>query len=141
MRKNNLLGLFFAILIIGCNLQYPELDEGLYANIETNKGNIILQLEFEKTPVTVANFISLAEGNNPKVDEKFSGKKYYDGIIFHRVIKDFMIQGGDPTGSGSGGPGYQFIDEFTDLKHSGPGILSMANSGPVTNGSQFFITH
>ena len=141
MRKNNLLGLFFAILIIGCNQQYPELDEGLYANIETNKGDIILQLEFEKTPVTVANFISLAEGNNPKVDEKFSGKKYYDGIIFHRVIKDFMIQGGDPTGSGSGGPGYQFIDEFTDLKHSGPGILSMANSGPVTNGSQFFITH
>ena len=141
MRKNNLLGLFFAILIIACNQQYPELDEGLYANIETNKGDIILQLELEKTPVTVANFISLAEGNNPKVDEKFYGKKYYDGIIFHRVIKDFMIQGGDPTGSGSGGPGYKFIDEFTDLKHSGPGILSMANSGPETNGSQFFITH
>lgn len=141
MKKNNLLGLLFATLIMSCTQQYPELDKGLYANIETNKGEIMVQLELEKTPVTVANFVSLAEGNNPKVAERFSGKKYYDGIIFHRVIKDFMIQGGDPTGTGSGGPGYQFIDEFTDLTHSGPGILSMANSGPETNGSQFFITH
>ena len=141
MKKNNLLGLLFATLIIGCVQQYPELDKGLYANIETNKGEIMLQLELEKTPITVANFVSLAEGNNPKVAKEFSGKKYYDGIIFHRVIKDFMIQGGDPTATGSGGPGYQFIDEFTDLTHSVPGILSMANSGPETNGSQFFITH
>jgi peptidylprolyl isomerase len=141
MKKTNLLGLFFATLIMSCDQKYPELDKGLYANIETNKGDIMLQLELEKTPVTVANFVSLAEGNNPKAAEKFSGKKYYDGLIFHRVIKDFMVQGGDPTGTGSGGPGYQFIDEFTDLKHSGPGILSMANSGPETNGSQFFITH
>ena len=141
MKKTNLLGLLFATLIIGCTQQYPELNKGLYANIETNKGEIMLQLELEKTPITVANFVSLAEGNNPKVAKEFSGKKYYDGIIFHRVIEDFMIQGGDPIANGSGGPGYQFIDEFTDLTHSGPGILSMANSGPETNGSQFFITH
>jgi peptidyl-prolyl cis-trans isomerase A (cyclophilin A) len=141
MKKTNLLVLLFATLIFGCIDQYPELNKGLYANIETTKGEIMLQLELEKTPITVANFVSLAEGNNPKVAKEFSGKKYYDGIIFHRVIKDFMIQGGDPTATGSGGPGYQFIDEFTDLTHSGPGILSMANSGPETNGSQFFITH
>ena len=141
MKKNILPVLLFATLIIGCTQKYPELNKGLYANIETNKGEIILQLELEKTPITVANFVSLAEGNNPKVAKEFSGKKYYDGIIFHRVIKDFMIQGGDPTATGSGGPGYQFVDEFTDLTHSGPGILSMANSGPETNGSQFFITH
>ena len=141
MKKINLLGLLFITLILSCSEQYTELDEGLYANIETNRGNIILQLEIEKTPITVSNFVSLAEGNNPKVEATFSGKKYYNGLIFHRVIKDFMIQGGDPTGSGSGGPGYQFDDEFTDLSHNGPGILSMANSGPGTNGSQFFITH
>ena len=94
MKKTNLLGLLFATLIIGCTQQYPELNKGLYANIETNKGEIMLQLELEKTPITVANFVSLAEGNNPKVAKEFSGKKYYDGIIFHRVIKDFMIQGG-----------------------------------------------
>lgn len=141
MKKTNLLGLFFVTLIISCSEQYPELDKGIYANIETNKGDIILQLEMEKTPITVANFVSLAEGNNPQVAEEFSGKRFYDGIVFHRVIKDFMIQGGDPTATGSGGPGYRFIDEFTDLTHDGPGILSMANSGPETNGSQFFITH
>ena len=101
----------------------------------------MLQLEIDKTPITAANFVSLAEGNNPKVATAFSGKKYYEGLIFHRVIKDFMIQGGDPTGTGSGGPGYQFDDEITDLSHNGPGILSMANAGPGTNGSQFFITH
>jgi peptidyl-prolyl cis-trans isomerase A (cyclophilin A) len=141
MKKINLLGILLATLIIGCDQQYPELDNGLYANIETNKGDIMLQLELEKTPITVANFVSLAEGNNPKVAEQFSGKKYYDGLIFHRVIQDFMIQGGDPLGTGSGGPGYQFDDEFTDLTHNGPGILSMANAGPGSNGSQFFITH
>ena len=141
MKKINLLLIFFTTLILGCDQQYPDLDNGLYANVETNKGEIMLQLELEKTPITVANFISLAEGNNPKVDEKFSGKKYYDGLIFHRVIPDFMIQGGDPMGTGSGGPGYEFDDEFTDLTHNGSGILSMANAGPGSNGSQFFITH
>ena len=141
MKKNALNILLLLALIFSCSDQNPSLDEGLYANLQTSKGEIILQLEIEKTPITVANFVSLAEGRNEKVAEQFTGKKYYDGLIFHRVIDDFMIQGGDPTASGSGGPGYQFTDEFTDLSHSGPGILSMANAGPGTNGSQFFITH
>jgi peptidyl-prolyl cis-trans isomerase A (cyclophilin A) len=120
----------------------PVAAEGIFATIATNKGNITVELFYKKTPITVANFISLAEGKNPFVTlEKLKGKPFFDGLKFHRVINDFMIQGGDPLGNGSGGPGYAFKDEFTDSKFDKGGILAMANSGPATNGSQFFITH
>ncbi|MFB9055849.1 peptidylprolyl isomerase [Mariniflexile ostreae] len=126
---------------MSCKAQYPDLEDGIYAEFVTTKGTMVAKLTFNETPVTVANFISLAEGTNVLVDSIYKDKKFYNGLIFHRVIDLFMIQGGDPLGNGSGGPGYKFNDEFhPDLKHDRPGILSMANSGPNTNGSQFFIT-
>jgi len=117
--------------------------DGLFAEIETAKGKIVMRLEFQKTPITVANFVSLAEGKNTFItDEKLKGKPYYDGLKFHRVIKDFMIQGGDPAGNGSGGSGYSFKDEIVpEYVFDKGGVLAMANSGPATNSSQFFITH
>ena len=140
--------LSLALVFVNCKSAYTNLGDGLYADMETAKGNIILKLNYDKAPVTVANFVSLAEGNNPAVKEQYKGKPFYDGLTFHRVItkangdqQDFMIQGGDPLGTGQGDPGYKFKDEVnTGLSFDKPGILAMANSGPNTNGSQFFIT-
>ena len=140
MKKITILLLLVASLF-SCD-EHKNLKDGLYAEIKTNKGMILLQLEMEKAPVTVANFVSLAEGKNTFVtNESLKGKPFFNGLNFHRVLADFMIQGGDPDGNGSGGAGYNFKDEFTDLKFDKGGILAMANSGPTTNSSQFFITH
>ncbi|MBL4888266.1 MAG: peptidylprolyl isomerase [Flavobacteriaceae bacterium] len=142
MKKLSLLLILVISTLVSCQEdKHPELDHGVYAEFVTNQGDIVIKLYHEAAPLTVANFISLAEGNNSKVSEEYKDKKFYNGLKFHRVIKDFMIQCGDPLGTGAGNPGYKFPDEFVDsLQHSKKGLLSMANSGPATNGSQFFIT-
>jgi peptidyl-prolyl cis-trans isomerase A (cyclophilin A) len=140
--------LFMGGLLSSCNSQNAvvingekmELEDGIYAHINTSQGDILIDLAQDLAPMTTANFVALAEGNHPLVSDEFKGKPFYDGLIFHRVIPSFMIQGGDPQGSGMGGPGYKFENETsTELSHK-LGAVSMANSGPNTNGSQFFIT-
>ena len=145
MRQMNLIALLSAMFVFfSCNSQkkaYKDLGDGLFADIETTKGHIVVKLNYKEVPTTVANFLTLAEGKNNFVKVEYKGKPFYNGTIFHRVIDGFMIQGGDPTGTGMGDPGYRFEDEFVpSLRHNKKGILSMANSGPNTNGSQFFIT-
>jgi peptidyl-prolyl cis-trans isomerase A (cyclophilin A) len=148
--KKRIYILVVSFLVVGCSTdaKYKDLKEGLYAEIQTNKGDVLLELYTEDAPMTVANFVSLAEGTNNRVSDSIQGKKYFEGIRFHRVVNNFIIQGGDPTETGRGTPGYRFGDEFTKDKngkllhiHGDAGMLSMANGGPGSNGSQFFITH
>lgn len=141
MKKLTFLFLFLTLALASCQEKYPELKDGIYAEFITNKGTFIAKLKNETAPLTVSNFVALAEGTNGMVDSLYKGKHFYDGLTFHRVIKDFMIQGGDPKGNGSGNPGYTFPDEPVDsIRFTKKGLLAMANSGPDTNGSQFFIT-
>lgn len=142
MKKNIVLLLLAISSFYSCKDEHSNLPDGLYAEIETNKGTIVVELDYKKAPVTVANFVTLAEGKNDFVtDENLKSKPFFDGLKFHRVIENFMIQTGDPSGTGSGDTGYKFKDEFTDLKFDKAGVLAMANNGPGTNSSQFFITH
>lgn len=142
MKKVKLWALLLPLLLMACkSTKYPNLKEGLYADIQTNHGDMLAELYYKATPGTVANFVSLAEGTNTYVADSLKGKRYYDGTKSHRVIKDFMLQAGDRTATGEGDPGYKFADEFVDtLRYTRKGQLGMANSGPATNGSQFFIT-
>ncbi|WP_343588550.1 peptidylprolyl isomerase [Flavobacterium sp.] len=142
MKKSILLLLIAVSSFYSCKDDHNNLPDGLYADIETNKGHIIVELDYKKAPITVANFVTLAEGKNEFVThEELKKKPFFDGLKFHRVIENFMIQSGDPLGTGSGDTGYKFKDEFSDLKFDKAGILAMANNGPGTNSSQFFITH
>lgn len=141
MKRQYFLFLIAIAFFSSCKDEDSDLKDGLYASIETNRGEILVQLDYEKAPITVANFVSLAEGNNSFVLDKYKGKPFFDGLKFHRVINNFMIQGGDPAGNGSGDAGYKFKDEITDIRFDKGGVLAMANSGPGTNSSQFFITH
>lgn len=141
MKNLTFLILFLTLAFASCQEKYPDLGEGVYAEFVTNKGTFVAKLYNEAAPLTVANFVALAQGTNGMVDSTYKGKRFYDGLSFHRVIKDFMIQGGDPKGDGTGNPGYAFPDEITDtLQFDKKGLLAMANSGPATNGSQFFVT-
>lgn len=145
--KNSMKFFIITLLVLSmsatsCQNQYSDLEDGVYAEIKTSKGTMVAKLFYEKAPVTVANFVGLAEGTHPSLADSLKGKPFYDGIIFHRVMDNFMIQGGDPTGTGMGSAGFKFHSEFEpSLSHNKAGILSMANSGGVTtNSSQFFIT-
>ena len=142
MKKVKLWALLLPLLLVACkSAKYPNLKDGLYADIQTNYGDMLAELYYKTTPGTVANFVSLAEGTNTYVVDSLKGKRYYDGTKSHRVIKNFMLQAGDRTATGEGDPGYKFADEFVDtLRYTRKGQLGMANSGPATNGSQFFIT-
>jgi peptidylprolyl isomerase len=133
----------FALLftLFACSDKYADLEDGMYAEITTSKGIIVTSLFYKEAPVTVANFVTLAEGTNKFVMGDKKGKPFYDGLKFHRVIQNFMIQGGDPLGNGSGDAGYKFKDEQVPFGFDNGGLLAMANSGPGTNSSQFFITH
>lgn len=141
MKRNYL---FYGLILIlaitaACKENHSDLDDGLYAEFKTNYGDFVAELYYEQAPMTAANFVSLAEGTNPGVSEEYEGKKFFDSLAFHRIVDGFVIQGGDPHGTGEGGPGYEFANEIDDSLSHSKGTLSMANAGPDTNGSQFFI--